>query len=371
MFCTNCGAQVPDGMEFCTNCGTRLRAGGADDAAGAVGANGTAGAADTADTTPATTPLTDGSGSAAAASAAFCTNCGAQMPDGMEFCTNCGTRVGAAGGAGQADDPWPFSSSSSASEGFSPDVTQAYPAGTYDYAYADAAATEPPKKRSRGLVAAAAVLGVLAVAAVVALVVVVVDPFGLNLLDNAPTEVEEQVVETDTDPAESETTPDAEEETTEEETSEEESTEEETTEEEEETTSETESGSGSGSSSSGSGSSSSGSGSSGTGGSSSSSKTTTSSGGTYILADSASHLYTTSELSDLSNWELYIARNEIYARHGRMFQKEDLQNYFNAQSWYTPLYSPSDFDSSLLNSTEQQNAATILALEKSRGSEYI
>lgn len=321
MFCTNCGAQVPAGMEFCTNCGTRLRTGSADDATGVAGSNATA---------------------------------------------------GAAGGASQADNPWPFSSSSSASDGFSPDVTQAYPAGTYDYAYADAAATEPPKKRSRGLVAAAAVLGVLAVAAVVALVVVVVDPFGLDLLDNAPTEVEEQVVETDTDPAESETTPDEDEGTSEEETAEkEETTEEETTEKEEEATSETESGSGSGSSSSGSGSSSSGSGSSGSGGSSSSSKTTTSSGGTYVLADSASHLYTTSELSGLSNWELYIARNEIYARHGRMFQKEDLQNYFNAQSWYTPLYSPSDFDSSLLNSTEQQNAATILALEKSRGSEYI
>ncbi|MGN1158676.1 MAG: zinc-ribbon domain-containing protein, partial [Lachnospiraceae bacterium] len=26
MFCTNCGAQIPDGSGFCTNCGTRLTA---------------------------------------------------------------------------------------------------------------------------------------------------------------------------------------------------------------------------------------------------------------------------------------------------------------------------------------------------------
>ena len=25
MFCTNCGAQVPDGQKFCTNCGVKLQ----------------------------------------------------------------------------------------------------------------------------------------------------------------------------------------------------------------------------------------------------------------------------------------------------------------------------------------------------------
>ena len=55
-----------------------------------------------------------------------------------------------------------------------------------------------------------------------------------------------------------------------------------------------------------------------------------------------------------------------------MFSKDDLQNYFNGQAWYTPLYSPEQFDSmGLLSSTEQQNAATILSIEQSRGSQYI
>ena len=94
----------------------------------------------------------------------------------------------------------------------------------------------------------------------------------------------------------------------------------------------------------------------------------------YILPDSATHLYTTSELEHLSDWELYIARNEIYARHGREFQTATLQDYFNGQSWYEPRYSPSDFDAqsdTLLNETERKNASTILALEQSRGSDYI
>lgn len=94
----------------------------------------------------------------------------------------------------------------------------------------------------------------------------------------------------------------------------------------------------------------------------------------YVLPDSSSYTYSAGELSYLSDWELYLARNEIYARHGRRFNNDDLQRYFNAQSWYTPLYSPEDFDArsgSILNDVERDNAATILSLEQSRGSAYI
>ena len=84
----------------------------------------------------------------------------------------------------------------------------------------------------------------------------------------------------------------------------------------------------------------------------------------FILPDSDTHLYSTSELEGLSNWELPIARNEIYARHGRTFQNEDLQGYFEAQDWYTPLYDPEEFDDEVeLSSTEVANAETIRALE--------
>ena len=34
--------------------------------------------------------------------------------------------------------------------------------------------------------------------------------------------------------------------------------------------------------------------------------------------------------------ELEIMRNEIYARHGWVFNRRDLQDYFGRQSWYQP-----------------------------------
>jgi small-conductance mechanosensitive channel len=46
-----------------------------------------------------------------------------------------------------------------------------------------------------------------------------------------------------------------------------------------------------------------------------------------------------SELSDMTERELKIMRNEIFARHGYIFKTKDMKNYFSAQSWYRPMYS--------------------------------
>lgn len=46
-----------------------------------------------------------------------------------------------------------------------------------------------------------------------------------------------------------------------------------------------------------------------------------------------------SEVSGLSDWQLLIARNEIYARHGLGFKDESLRGYFQSKSWYHELYS--------------------------------
>lgn len=40
------------------------------------------------------------------------------------------------------------------------------------------------------------------------------------------------------------------------------------------------------------------------------------------------------ELATLSKEQLRILRNEIYAKRGRSFQSEDLQEYFNQKKWY-------------------------------------
>ena len=91
----------------------------------------------------------------------------------------------------------------------------------------------------------------------------------------------------------------------------------------------------------------------------------------YVLSDSSTRLYTTSELEELSNWELFIARNEIYARHGRLFKSELLNNYFEGCDWYYGYIAPEDFDEDSLNETEKANAKAMLAIEQERGSEYL
>jgi len=86
----------------------------------------------------------------------------------------------------------------------------------------------------------------------------------------------------------------------------------------------------------------------------------------YILKDSATHLYTTAELSSLSDNELMLARNEIYARHGYIFKSESIQAYFESKSWYHGTDTVDIFDFSQLNSTERANVSTIKKVEKSR-----
>lgn len=93
----------------------------------------------------------------------------------------------------------------------------------------------------------------------------------------------------------------------------------------------------------------------------------------YILPDSNSRYLTESDLSALTDYELYLARNEIFARHGRGFKNSDLANWFSSKSWYTRIYSPEQFDSmeSPLNAYEKKNSQLILELEKRRNSPYL
>lgn len=92
----------------------------------------------------------------------------------------------------------------------------------------------------------------------------------------------------------------------------------------------------------------------------------------YILPDCASRLYTEEELSALSEEDLRLARNEIYARHGRKFQTEDLNAYFSGKTWYVPLYSAEEMNQmgdSYLNAYETANRDRILQVESARKGE--
>ena len=65
-------------------------------------------------------------------------------------------------------------------------------------------------------------------------------------------------------------------------------------------------------------------------------------------------------LQGLSLHELRLIRNEIYARHGRMFRAEWLQQYFFFQPWYTP---DENFKDEQLSGNDKPNVETIVKYE--------
>lgn len=73
-----------------------------------------------------------------------------------------------------------------------------------------------------------------------------------------------------------------------------------------------------------------------------------------------------SELYNYSAEELRLIRNEIFALHGRIFNSQDLMDYFSQKSWYVPTYAPEDFDANMfyyLNDYEEANLNVILNYE--------
>ena len=67
-----------------------------------------------------------------------------------------------------------------------------------------------------------------------------------------------------------------------------------------------------------------------------------------------------SMLQGLSLHELRLLRNEVYARHGRMFKAEWLQQYFFSQPWYTP---DEHFKDEELSGNDKVNVETIVGYE--------
>lgn len=303
----------------------------------------------------------------------FCSNCGAKLPDGTKFCTNCGDPV-ASPTQEQGDQAAPDETVAMPSPSANPEPTREYvpisidePAVAPEPA-APSYASSPASRRHGGTSSVTIVMAVIAAVAVIALVVVVADPFG-SRGSTAPVPEQQVAKEEPEDDSASAPSDDEEDDAAAAEADDAEGNAPDDAEDASD-----EAGDDADSS---------------RGGDNNvvvvvgDDRPSQPTGGTvvvressdsYVLPSSASHSYSTSELSHLTDWELYLARNEIYARHGRRFNNDDLQRYFNAQSWYTPLYSPEDFDArsgSILNRVEQENASTILSLEQSRGSAYI
>jgi hypothetical protein len=82
-------------------------------------------------------------------------------------------------------------------------------------------------------------------------------------------------------------------------------------------------------------------------------------GGGFVFPYSDRELLDGRDLLGLSCRELDIARNEIYARRGRYFERPDLRYYFEHYDWYHPFtWNPQ------LDRIERANIALIARAER-------
>lgn len=92
----------------------------------------------------------------------------------------------------------------------------------------------------------------------------------------------------------------------------------------------------------------------------------------YVLDFSSNRQVKEKDLEGLSLAELRIARNEIFARHGRQFKDPMLNQWFYSKKWYLGLrrkYSPEFFDDyspDPLSSLENKNVNFIVDYEKKK-----
>lgn len=77
--------------------------------------------------------------------------------------------------------------------------------------------------------------------------------------------------------------------------------------------------------------------------------------GDYILPDSDTVKLTKKDIEDLTLQELNYAKNEIYARHGRKFDSQELRDYFGSKDWYRGTIDPADFTDDMLSQVERDN----------------
>ena len=87
----------------------------------------------------------------------------------------------------------------------------------------------------------------------------------------------------------------------------------------------------------------------------------------YVLPNSNVVYLTKSDLAGFGPEVCRVARNEIYARHGRIFTDEILKAYFESKSWYYGTVSAEDFSDDVLNEYEIANRDLILEYEKEQG----
>ncbi len=84
----------------------------------------------------------------------------------------------------------------------------------------------------------------------------------------------------------------------------------------------------------------------------------------YIFADSGNRYLSEEEVRSVGVDKLRIARNEIFARHGYIFNDEELRQYFSNMSWYKGSVPSEEFNMDVVfNDFEKKNIELIEGLE--------
>lgn len=87
----------------------------------------------------------------------------------------------------------------------------------------------------------------------------------------------------------------------------------------------------------------------------------------FLLPNAATTALTDADLEKFTPQQLTYARNEIYARHGAIFQSSELNQYFQTKSWYQGAMPAANVT---LSEVELQNASMILDYQKTHNSTY-
>ncbi|MGL5260051.1 MAG: YARHG domain-containing protein [Lachnospiraceae bacterium] len=73
--------------------------------------------------------------------------------------------------------------------------------------------------------------------------------------------------------------------------------------------------------------------------------------------------YQISDFDDVPPLIIYLAKNEIYARHGYTFKDTDLNYFFLSQLWYLPEVDSKEFDVAVFNEYETANLQLLAQLD--------
>lgn len=86
----------------------------------------------------------------------------------------------------------------------------------------------------------------------------------------------------------------------------------------------------------------------------------------YILPTVDREYLPESMFQYFSDEDLRLAINEVYARHGRQYQSEDLNRYFSGKTWYRGTVPADVFSESVFNTYEKSNVDMMAALQNAR-----